>query len=602
LARLLFIASSITLPSGPVVKAANVIQNTKLVMMASSHPLDSMISGTTYEFSFDEEGSTSNQCSMELTEDGNLVVRSYNSLNDSWDLKWESASGEGEEEEAIVSYYLHLQKNHGNLVLYRGDPNFSERSDAIWATHTGRQGVQLLVIDGNCDLYLQKRNGEIAWTTYNDDDDGDGDITDAPNDTPTTSTPTVAPQQVFVTSEPTVTDVSSLSPSFTPSASFVDSTDTPTAAPQELFVSITNEPSNAATTSTDEPTLAPQELIPVSSSPSAQQEEEQTTSMPSFGPTQLETSTPTFEPTSSLAPSPISQQLCGLTSAERRIQILNVLNTVSDPVLLDTVGTPQNSAAEWLIENDESFLCPSSLNDDGEDDNNEILLTQRYVMTVLYYSTGGDNWNQCNEQDVNCLVGNSYLSPTNECTWFGSTCDEDNKITEIAFEDNNLVGTIPNEIAQLSSLQTLSLEQGNLTSSIPSTLANLSSLRILDLDFNRITGPIPEEIYSLSTLEQMDLNTNLITGTISSSVGNLQNLRLFQLYENLMTGAIPKELSSVGGLVIAEFYNNTFTGVMPQEICDNVSPLGSITALTADCFPNPTPQVVCSCCTGCALD
>lgn len=114
LTRLLFIASSITLPSGPVVKAAN-IQNTKIVMMASSHPLDSMISGTTYEFSFDEEGSTSNQCSMELTEDGNLVVRSYNSLNDSWDLKLESMSGEREEE--AQSYCLHLQKNHRNLVL-----------------------------------------------------------------------------------------------------------------------------------------------------------------------------------------------------------------------------------------------------------------------------------------------------------------------------------------------------------------------------------------------------------------------------------------------------------------------------------------------------
>lgn len=228
-------------------------------------------------------------------------------------------------------------------------------------------------------------------------------------------------------------------------------------------------------------------------------------------------------------------------------------------------------------------------------------LIQRYVMALLYYSTDGDNWTECSEGDLGCPT-NPYLSSENECTWFGNTCDAELCITEIVQEDNNVVGSIPFELEQLTGLQVLSLEQGGLASTVPSNLGTLSSLRILDLDFNKITGPIPEEIYSLTALEQLDLNTNLFSGGLSPSIGNLVNLQLLQVYENLMTGAIPTELGLVSGLVIAEFFNNTFTGVMPVEVCNNVSPGGSITGLTSDCFPNPVPQIVCACCTGCALD
>ena len=127
---------------------------------------------------------------------------------------------------------------------------------------------------------------------------------------------------------------------------------------------------------------------------------------------------------------------------------------------------------------------------------------------------------------------------------------------------------------------------------------------MLDLDFNMITGEIPDSIYGLTKLEQLDLNSNELVGTLSPAVGNLEELRLIQLYENFMTGNIPNSLGSIDSLVIAEFFNNTFTGVMPQSVCDNRAPpagTGSITGLTSDCFPNPTPQIECSCCTGCAV-
>ena len=121
------------------------------------------------------------------------------------------------------------------------------------------------------------------------------------------------------------------------------------------------------------------------------------------------------------------------------------------------------------------------------------------------------------------------------------------------------------------------------------------------MDFNQVTGKIPEEIYNIPTLQQLDVNSNKITGTISTRIGNLLDLRLLQFYENLMTGTIPVELGLLESLVIGEFFNNTFTGTMPDAICQNREPQGTITGLTADCFPFPVPEIVCSCCTGCAL-
>jgi len=281
--------------------------------------------------------------------------------------------------------------------------------------------------------------------------------------------------------------------------------------------------------------------------------------------------------------------ICNLSPTERRSQILDILNTVSDPNLLSTSGTPENDASDWLIGQDSFTVCPE-----------DTKLIQRYVMALFYYSTEGESWSSCGQGDLGC-AGTVFLAPTFECEWFGLTCNQEDCITEIEFESNNVAGTIPFELEQLGDLEVLSLEQGGLVSTIPASLGNLGNLRILDLDFNSIGGTIPEEIYSLNNLEQLDLNSNSITGTLSESIGNLIELRLLQLYENLMTGTIPVELGDCESLVIGEFFNNTFTGSMPNEVCANRAPNGAITGLTSDCFPFPVPQIECTCCTGCAV-
>eukprot|EP00957_Ditylum_brightwellii_P176819 13468615-Ditylum_brightwellii.AAC.1 len=59
----------------------------------------------------------------------------------------------------------------------------------------------------------------------------------------------------------------------------------------------------------------------------------------------------------------------------------------------------------------------------------DINLFQRYVMAVLYYSTGGENWTFCSSTDKNCgktqVFRNKlpHLSNASECKWAGLKCN-----------------------------------------------------------------------------------------------------------------------------------------------------------------------------------
>jgi hypothetical protein len=97
-------------------------------------------------------------------------------------------------------------------------------------------------------------------------------------------------------------------------------------------------------------------------------------------------------------------------------------------------------ATEWILNEDEAVICP---------DNDKFL--QRWVLAVIYYSTGGDEWIQCSANpDANVTCGSlephlgesAFLSSGSECEWAGITC-VDGCVTEIEFEENNLNGIIP---------------------------------------------------------------------------------------------------------------------------------------------------------------
>jgi Leucine-rich repeat (LRR) protein len=97
----------------------------------------------------------------------------------------------------------------------------------------------------------------------------------------------------------------------------------------------------------------------------------------------------------------------------------------------------------------------------------EIPSTECEALVALYNSTDGDNW------DYN----RRWLKNNTPCSWYRVTC-RGGHVSNIDLWFNDLTGTIPTELGNLSNLTTLYLYDNELTGSIPTELGNLSNLTI----------------------------------------------------------------------------------------------------------------------------
>ncbi|ETR73625.1 MAG: hypothetical protein OMM_00802 [Candidatus Magnetoglobus multicellularis str. Araruama] len=177
-------------------------------------------------------------------------------------------------------------------------------------------------------------------------------------------------------------------------------------------------------------------------------------------------------------------------------------------------------------------------------------------LIALYNSTDGENWNN----NTNWLG----VSGT-ECTWFGVNC-EDGNIVRLNLSNNQLNGTIPAELGQLSSLQSLILSNNQLTGSLSAELGQLSNLQSLVLSRNQLAGNIPSELAQLSNLQSLLLNDNQLTGSIPPELSQLSHLEYLYLYANKLTGSIPSQLGQIENLQDLNLSSNKLSGNIPSEL------------------------------------
>lgn len=182
----------------------------------------------------------------------------------------------------------------------------------------------------------------------------------------------------------------------------------------------------------------------------------------------------------------------------------------------------------------------------------EIPQSECLALAAFYTSTAGDDWTD----DTNWLVTNT---PSN---WSGVTVANDH-VTSIDLEDNNLSGSIPTVLGDLTDLDSLILLNNQLTGSIPPELGDLTDLQWLNLSLNQLTGSIPSELGSLSALEGLFISANQLTGSIPSEFGNLSALQWLSLAYNQLNGSIPPALGDLVDLQGFYLNNNQFTGSVP---------------------------------------
>ncbi len=145
----------------------------------------------------------------------------------------------------------------------------------------------------------------------------------------------------------------------------------------------------------------------------------------------------------------------------------------------------------------------------------EIPPVECEALVALYNSTDGTNW--LDNPDNNWNVTNT------PCSWTKITCGDEH-VTELMLHSNQLSGSIPSELGNLSQLTFLTLWSNQLSGPIPSELGNLSQLTSLDLWNNQLSDSIPSELGNLSQLISLILGNNQLSGEIPLSLSSLNNL------------------------------------------------------------------------------
>ena len=153
------------------------------------------------------------------------------------------------------------------------------------------------------------------------------------------------------------------------------------------------------------------------------------------------------------------------------------------------------------------------------------------ALEALYNATNGNSWTD----------KSGWLATATPCSWYGVTCTS-GRVTELRLQSNNLNGTLP------------------------TSLGNLTKLTWLELQFNQLSGPIPKELGTLGLLTELALYKNQLTGSIPAELGSLSNLNALRLGFNHLDGSVPKELGNLAQLTILGIDDNQLTGSLPTEL------------------------------------
>ncbi len=206
----------------------------------------------------------------------------------------------------------------------------------------------------------------------------------------------------------------------------------------------------------------------------------------------------------------------------------------------------------------------------------------------FFNATGGPNWtNKIN-----------WLSEEPVEDWFGIEVENERVISIILENDgsgnccngNNLTGTIPMSLSELTALEKLNISynaisgsipdffnnlsqlreitfwSNELTGSLPVSIGDLSNLTGLSIGYNQMEGPIPSSYYSLARLQTLNLSYNGHEGTLSPQIGQLESLVNLNLRGNSFEGNIPTELGTLPNLTTLWLLRNDLTGNIPEEL------------------------------------
>lgn len=187
---------------------------------------------------------------------------------------------------------------------------------------------------------------------------------------------------------------------------------------------------------------------------------------------------------------------------------------------------------------------------------------EREALVRFYHATGGAAWHD----------NSGWLSPsTTECDWFGVQCAGRHSgtpfVLRLMMPDNNLVGQLPDSLAELDRLASLVLTENQLTGSISPNLWGLSSMQHLILDNNQFHGQVPAAILAMPEgmpQTQVRLSGNRLDGFDPGPTpdGPLGSEIILTLDNNLIDRLPPPSWRATGAIYSLEMSANHVTGAL----------------------------------------
>src|SRR5690606_6303744 len=115
----------------------------------------------------------------------------------------------------------------------------------------------------------------------------------------------------------------------------------------------------------------------------------------------------------------------------------------------------------------------------------------------------------------------------------------------------------------------------------------------LSLAHNQLSGSIPAELGNLSTLQKLYLNSNRLNGEIPPALGDLANLQILHLAANGLAGQMPAPLTNLTDLNDLDLgYNKLQTAdATLRAFLESVDPDWEQTQTVAPTDLTATPQV-----------
>ena len=183
-------------------------------------------------------------------------------------------------------------------------------------------------------------------------------------------------------------------------------------------------------------------------------------------------------------------------------------------------------------------------------------MTDREVLEALYHATHGPNWSN----------HTNWLSDLPLSEWYGVETNGSGRVTRLSLQNNQLSGTIPPGLGQLTQLEALDLVRNQLSGPIPPGLSSLTNLQELWLAFNQLSGAIPHELGQLTHLRTLFLRDNRLSGTIPIELSQLGQLQELTVSNNQLSGAIPPGLDGLTQLRVLSLGRNQLSGTIPPGL------------------------------------